>query len=79
EEDEEEEEDEEHLALADFAVVIPTDELVSLPEGAKPVIPPPSTNIAITRARIIVQLQAAIYFPPEAEIVEDEAYATREA
>nr|GFC07434.1 hypothetical protein [Tanacetum cinerariifolium] len=38
--------------------------------GAKPVIPPPSTNIAITRARIIVQLQAAIYFPPEAEQTE---------
>nr|GEY83191.1 hypothetical protein [Tanacetum cinerariifolium] len=33
EEDEEEEEEEDHLAPADFAVVIPTDELVSPPEG----------------------------------------------
>nr|GEV91919.1 reverse transcriptase domain-containing protein [Tanacetum cinerariifolium] len=35
-EDEEDEEEEEHLALADFAVVIPTDELVSPPEGTEP-------------------------------------------
>nr|GEZ54559.1 hypothetical protein [Tanacetum cinerariifolium] len=34
-EDEEEEEVEEHLAPADFDVVIPTDELVSLPKGAE--------------------------------------------
>nr|GEY38496.1 hypothetical protein [Tanacetum cinerariifolium] len=32
-EDEEEEEEEEYLASADFAIVIPTDELVSPPEG----------------------------------------------
>nr|GEY90176.1 hypothetical protein [Tanacetum cinerariifolium] len=32
-EDEEDEEEEEHLALADSAIVIPTDELVSPPEG----------------------------------------------
>nr|GEU86493.1 hypothetical protein [Tanacetum cinerariifolium] len=67
EEDKEEEEEEEHLALADSAVVIPTDELVFLPEGTKPVIPPPFTNTATTGARITVRLQAAISFPPEAE------------
>nr|GEW02114.1 hypothetical protein [Tanacetum cinerariifolium] len=66
--DEEDEEEEEHLALADFAVVIPTDELVSSPEGTKPVIPPPSTDTATTGARIIVQLQAVISFPPEAKV-----------
>nr|GEX16754.1 reverse transcriptase domain-containing protein [Tanacetum cinerariifolium] len=36
EEDEEEEEEEEHLASADAAVIIPTDDLVSPPEGAEP-------------------------------------------
>ncbi|GJS93310.1 hypothetical protein Tco_0800278 [Tanacetum coccineum] len=35
------EEEEEHPALADSAVVIPTVELVSLPEGTEPIIPPP--------------------------------------
>nr|GEU36042.1 putative reverse transcriptase domain-containing protein [Tanacetum cinerariifolium] len=67
-EDEDEEEEEEHLASADSAAVIPTDELVSSPEGTKPVIPPPSTDTATTGARIIVRLQAAIAFPPEAEV-----------
>ncbi|GJY73149.1 hypothetical protein Tco_0477580 [Tanacetum coccineum] len=52
EEEEEEEEWEEHLALADSAVVVPTVELVSPPEGTKPVIPPPSTDITTTGARI---------------------------
>nr|GEW26875.1 hypothetical protein [Tanacetum cinerariifolium] len=41
EEDEEEEEKEEHLAPADAAVVIPTDELVYQPKGTEHVIPPP--------------------------------------
>nr|GEW48410.1 hypothetical protein [Tanacetum cinerariifolium] len=68
EEDKEEEEEEEHLALADSAVVIPTDKLVSLPEGMKPIIPPPSTDTATTGARITVRLQAAISFPLEAEV-----------
>nr|GEU40576.1 putative reverse transcriptase domain, ribonuclease H-like domain protein [Tanacetum cinerariifolium] len=36
EEEEDEEEEEEHLAPADSAVVIPTDELFSPPEGTKP-------------------------------------------
>ncbi|GKG53824.1 hypothetical protein Tco_0555224, partial [Tanacetum coccineum] len=40
-EDEDEDEEEEHLALADSAIVVPTDEPVSLPEGTEPVIPPP--------------------------------------
>nr|GEY20735.1 putative reverse transcriptase domain-containing protein [Tanacetum cinerariifolium] len=36
EDEEDEEEEEEHLALADSAVVIPTNELVASPEGSKP-------------------------------------------
>nr|GEW88373.1 retrotransposon protein, putative, Ty3-gypsy subclass [Tanacetum cinerariifolium] len=68
EDEEDEKEEEEHLAPADFAVVIPTDELVSPPEGTKPVIPPPSTDTATTGAKITVRLQAAISFPPEAEV-----------
>ncbi|GJX02629.1 hypothetical protein Tco_0186542 [Tanacetum coccineum] len=44
-EDEEDEEEEEHLAPADSAVVVPTVELVSPPEGTEPVTPPPSTDI----------------------------------
>nr|GEW92546.1 putative reverse transcriptase domain-containing protein [Tanacetum cinerariifolium] len=67
-EDEEDEEEEEHLAPADSAVVIPTDKLVSPPEGTEPTIPPPSTDTATTGARIIVRLQAAISFPPEVEV-----------
>ncbi|GJV54322.1 hypothetical protein Tco_1450063 [Tanacetum coccineum] len=66
EDKEDEEEEEEHLASADSAVVIPTDEPVSPPEGTKPVIPPPSTDITI-RARISVRPQASISLPPEAE------------
>ncbi|GKE83452.1 hypothetical protein Tco_1557194, partial [Tanacetum coccineum] len=68
EEDEEEEEEKEHPALADSAIIIPTIELVSLPEGTEHVIPPPSTDISTTRARIIVRLQASISLPPEAEV-----------
>ncbi|GKF23073.1 hypothetical protein Tco_0075395, partial [Tanacetum coccineum] len=67
EDEEDEEEVEEHLALADSAVVVPTVELVSPPEGTEPVTPPPSTDITTTGARIIVQLQASISLPPEAE------------
>ncbi|GJZ42484.1 hypothetical protein Tco_0589370, partial [Tanacetum coccineum] len=51
--DEDEDEEEEHLALADSAVVVPTDEPVSPPEGTEPVIPPPSTDITIG-ARITI-------------------------
>nr|GEU52197.1 putative reverse transcriptase domain-containing protein [Tanacetum cinerariifolium] len=65
--DDDDEEEEEHLALADSAIVIPTDELVSPPEGTEPIIPPPSTDTTTTGARITVRLQAAISFPPEAE------------
>nr|GEY70228.1 hypothetical protein [Tanacetum cinerariifolium] len=68
EDDKEEEEEEDHLASADSAIVIPTDELPSPPEGTEPVIPPPFTDTATTGARITVQLQAAISFPPEAEV-----------
>nr|GEY39196.1 putative reverse transcriptase domain-containing protein [Tanacetum cinerariifolium] len=66
--EEEEEEGEEHLAPADSVVVIPTDELVSTPEGIEPVMPPPSTDTATTGARITLRLQAAIFFPPKAEV-----------
>nr|GEU96566.1 putative reverse transcriptase domain-containing protein [Tanacetum cinerariifolium] len=51
-EDEDEEEEEEHLGSVDSTIVIPTVELVSSPEGTEPVIPPPNTNIATTRAMI---------------------------
>nr|GEW92748.1 hypothetical protein [Tanacetum cinerariifolium] len=64
----EDEEEEEHFAPADSVVVIPTDELVSPPEGTKPIMPPPSTDTTTTGARITVRLQAAISFPPEAEV-----------
>ncbi|GJT58396.1 putative reverse transcriptase domain-containing protein [Tanacetum coccineum] len=67
EDEEDEEEEEEHLAPADSAVVVPTDEPVSPPEGTEPVIPPPSTDITIG-ARIIVRPQASISLPPEAEV-----------
>nr|GEY01399.1 hypothetical protein [Tanacetum cinerariifolium] len=58
----------EHLAPADSAIVIPTEELVSLPKGTEPVIPSPSTDTATTGARISVRLQADISFPPEVEV-----------
>ncbi|GJV89422.1 hypothetical protein Tco_1533360 [Tanacetum coccineum] len=66
--DEDEEEVEEHLALANSAVVVPTVEPVSPPEGTYPVIPPPSIDITTTGARITVRLQASISLPPEAEV-----------
>ncbi|GJX39476.1 hypothetical protein Tco_0252779 [Tanacetum coccineum] len=56
-----------HLAPANSAVVVPTDEPVSPPEETKPVIPPPSTDITIG-ARITVRPQASISLPPEAEV-----------
>ncbi|GJZ77263.1 hypothetical protein Tco_0641935 [Tanacetum coccineum] len=56
EEDEEDDEEEEHLAPADSAIIVPTIKLVSLPEGIEPVIPPPSTDITSTGARITVRL-----------------------
>nr|GEZ91432.1 putative reverse transcriptase domain-containing protein [Tanacetum cinerariifolium] len=57
-------------APADSAVVISTDELVSPPEETEPVMPPPSTDTTTTGARITVQFQAAISFPPKAERVD---------
>ncbi|GKD32620.1 hypothetical protein Tco_1248129, partial [Tanacetum coccineum] len=66
-EEEEEEKEEEHLALADFAIVVPVDEPVFPPEETEPVIPPPSTDITIG-ARITVQPQTSISLPPEAEV-----------
>nr|GEY52558.1 hypothetical protein [Tanacetum cinerariifolium] len=61
-EDEEDEKEEEHLALADSAIVIPIDELVSLPKGTEPIIPPPSTDTATTGE------QTSISLPQEAEV-----------
>ncbi|GJR82039.1 hypothetical protein Tco_0152824 [Tanacetum coccineum] len=68
EDNKEEEEDEDYLAMADSAVIVPTVELVSPTEGTKPVIPPPSTDITTTGARITVRLQASISLPLEAEV-----------
>ncbi|GJR22912.1 hypothetical protein Tco_0971439 [Tanacetum coccineum] len=67
-EDEEEAEEEEHLAPVNSDVVVPTVELISPPKGTKPVIPPPSTDITTTGARINVWLQASISLPPEVEV-----------
>ncbi|GJZ31827.1 hypothetical protein Tco_0576874 [Tanacetum coccineum] len=68
EDEEDEEEEEKHPAPADSAIVIPTVEPDPLPEGTEPVIPPPSTDISTTGARITVRLQASISLPPEAEV-----------
>ncbi|GJY27106.1 hypothetical protein Tco_0401832 [Tanacetum coccineum] len=68
EKDEEDDEEEEHLAPADSAIIVPTIELVSPPEGTEPVIPPPSTDITTTGARITDRLQASISLPPEAKV-----------
>ncbi|GJU06071.1 putative reverse transcriptase domain-containing protein, partial [Tanacetum coccineum] len=65
--DVDDEEEEEHLALADSAIVVPTVEFVSLPEGTEPIIPPSSTDTTTTGARITVRLQASISLPPEAK------------
>ncbi|GKC46171.1 hypothetical protein Tco_1063893 [Tanacetum coccineum] len=67
EDDDDDEEEEEHLASTDSAIVIPTDEHVSPPEGTEPAIPPPFTDITI-RARITVRPQAFISLPPEAKV-----------
>ncbi|GKE74195.1 hypothetical protein Tco_1536236 [Tanacetum coccineum] len=67
-EDEEDEEEEENSAPADSAVVVPTVEPVSSPEGTEPVIPPPSTEISTTGARITVRLQTSISLSPETEV-----------
>nr|GEY77642.1 hypothetical protein [Tanacetum cinerariifolium] len=66
--DDDDEEEEEHLALADSAIVIPTFELVSPPEGTEPIITPPSSDTTTTGARITVRLYVAISLPPEAEV-----------
>ncbi|GJX36301.1 hypothetical protein Tco_0247858 [Tanacetum coccineum] len=63
-----EEEEEEHLAPADFTIIVPTVEFVSQPEGTNPVTPPPFTDITTTGARITVRLQASISLLPEAEV-----------
>ncbi|GKB93949.1 hypothetical protein Tco_0980086 [Tanacetum coccineum] len=67
-EDEEEEEEEKHPAPAHSAVVIPTVEPDFPSEGTEPIMPPPSTDISTTRARITVRFQASISLLPEAEV-----------
>ncbi|GJY08203.1 hypothetical protein Tco_0375257 [Tanacetum coccineum] len=67
-EDKGDEDEEEHLASANSAVVVPTIEPVSPPEGIEHVIPPPSTDIVTTGARITIRLQASISLPPDAEV-----------
>nr|GFB38206.1 hypothetical protein [Tanacetum cinerariifolium] len=62
-EDEDGKDEEEHLAPTDSAVVIPTDELVSPPEGTEPVMTPPSTNTATTGARITVRVERLLAMP----------------
>nr|GEZ43939.1 hypothetical protein [Tanacetum cinerariifolium] len=57
-EDEEEEEEDEHLASTDFAVFIPTVELVSPPKGTEPVIPLPSTDTTAIGSRITALIDA---------------------
>nr|GEW79607.1 hypothetical protein [Tanacetum cinerariifolium] len=61
--EDEDEEEEEHLAPSDSAVVIPTDELVSPPEGTEPVMPPPSTDTATTEARITAEVERLLAMP----------------
>nr|GFC65643.1 hypothetical protein [Tanacetum cinerariifolium] len=68
EEDEEEEEEEEHIASADSTAVIPVVELVSSPEGTKPVLPPSSIDITTTGARISVRLQASVSLPSTIDV-----------
>nr|GFB96027.1 hypothetical protein [Tanacetum cinerariifolium] len=68
EEDEEEEEEEEHIASVDSTAVIPVVELVSSPEGTKPVLPPPSIDITSTGARISVWLQACVSLPSTVDV-----------
>nr|GEZ24364.1 hypothetical protein [Tanacetum cinerariifolium] len=65
EDNKDEEKEEEHLALADFAVVIPIDELVSPLERTEPTITPPSTNTTTIGATITIRPQTSISLPPE--------------
>ncbi|GJT68759.1 hypothetical protein Tco_1020239 [Tanacetum coccineum] len=65
--EDEEEKEEEHLAPANSAIVVLVDEPVFPPEGTKPVISPPSTDITIG-ARITVRPQTSISLPPEVEV-----------
>ncbi|GKG61103.1 hypothetical protein Tco_0616919, partial [Tanacetum coccineum] len=63
EDDEDEEEEKEgHLAPADSAIVVSIDEPVFPPEGAEPVIPPPSIDIT-NGARITVRPHTSISLP----------------
>ncbi|GKG64802.1 hypothetical protein Tco_0665676, partial [Tanacetum coccineum] len=60
EDEDDEEKEEEHPAPADYAIIVPTIESVSPPEGTEPIIPPPCTDIFTTGARITVRLQSSI-------------------
>ncbi|GKG62700.1 hypothetical protein Tco_0636431, partial [Tanacetum coccineum] len=61
-EEDEDEEEEEHIAPADSTTAIPIDEPVFPPEGTKPMVPPPSTDITIG-ARITIRPQTSISLP----------------
>nr|GFC93556.1 hypothetical protein [Tanacetum cinerariifolium] len=67
-EEDEEEEEEEHLAPADSAIVIPTDELVAPPEGTDPVIPPPCT---VPTALPSPPLPPPLHMPPPVDRRDD--------
>nr|GFB91336.1 hypothetical protein [Tanacetum cinerariifolium] len=77
EDEEEEEKEEEHLAPADSAVVIPTDELVFPPEGTEPITPPPFTDTDSQRVDLLMKDKIA--HQGTIQIIEDEAYVVREA
>nr|GFA61529.1 hypothetical protein [Tanacetum cinerariifolium] len=66
EEEEDEEGEKEHIASSDSTAVIPVVELISSPEGTKPVLPPPFIDITTTGARILVRIQASISLPSTA-------------
>nr|GEX39714.1 putative reverse transcriptase domain-containing protein [Tanacetum cinerariifolium] len=66
--EEEEEEEEEHIASADSTAVIPVVELVSSPEGTKPVLPLPSIDITTTGAKISALTDAVTAALPSSSI-----------
>ncbi|GJU52327.1 hypothetical protein Tco_1226041 [Tanacetum coccineum] len=66
EEDEEDDEEEEHLAPTDSAIIVPTVELVSPPEGTEPVIPHTlPRHYYLNRVGLFSMLQASHIPSPE--------------
>nr|GFA07780.1 hypothetical protein [Tanacetum cinerariifolium] len=62
-EDEEDEEEKEHLALADSAIVIPADELVSPPKGTEP------EHLALADSAIVIPTDELVSPPKGTEPV----------